>query len=204
MLLFVILSCSLCILVLFGSLFLDELLEKSDKIFLEGCENTLGVFGRTFIFLNLLHANWDGASSSLWVMVVDEALAERLFQSQGLWELLNELLQVFLAVRIGRVITEHDALDVLLNWCPTFFIFEITADVPKFNMNLSKLRDTLWWISLKVDDSATNGGSIGASKSLLEITQNVCNGRLATLRWSEDKNFNSTHISFIILLIFII
>ena len=172
--------------VLFGSLLLDELFEESDEVFLEGRENTLSVLGSSFVFLNLLHAHWNAAGTSLGVMVVDETLAEGLFQSQGLWELLNEHLQIFFTARIGRVVDEHDALDVLLNWSPTLLILKITANVPKLDMNLSELRDALWWIPLKVDNSAADGGSVSAAESFLKIAQNVGDGRLATLLWSKD------------------
>ena len=93
-------------------------------------------------------------------MVVQVAQAVALAEFQGLGEHFDKALEAVFTFGVLRIIHKNYAVHILLAGSPTFFILKVTAQVPKFDMDLAVLTDTGRRIPLEVDDSDSNGWSI--------------------------------------------
>ena len=146
-----------------GCLLLNELPEQLGEILLKGGEDLLSVLYGASELIEWRHALRDDRSlGPIIIMVVDEAQAETLLQSEGFREVLHKLDEVGLALWVRWVIHEDDALTVLLAWGPALLILEVSGQIPQLYVDLAKLGDTWWWVTLEVNNSAAGSWPVNS------------------------------------------
>ena len=163
------------VLVLKSCLLLNELSQKLGQILFKSSEHLLAVLNRSCELIQRSHAfRYRAILSAIVVVVVNVGLAETLFQSKSLGEVLNKLNQIGFAVWVCWVVNKNDSLNVLLARGPAFLVFEITAEIPELDINFTELRNACRGISFKVNNSTSGSWSIDSAKTFLESTKDVC------------------------------
>ena len=125
-------------------------------------EDALVVFSSAYVLLQPLHALRNVVGGELPgadVVVVDVAHAELGLQVHLPGEQLHELSQdVFMVVR-SRLVYKHNAVGVLLDGAPAFFLAKVSGDVPKFKLALTEGGHRRRRISLQVNNSTDDNVS---------------------------------------------
>jgi hypothetical protein len=108
------------------------------------------------------------------IMVVGDCEAELRGKHHSLGEHSNELGKRFLVVGCLGIVHKNYAVSFLLNWAPAFLIFKITGNVPQLKSELAETGNRRWGISLELNNTTANSGSILLGGSFSELTDNVC------------------------------
>jgi hypothetical protein len=106
-------------------------------------------------------------------VVVDENHAELGLQLHCLGEHLHKLVHQSFSLRNVGVVNKNDSLGVLLNWTPALFVFEITGNVPEFQVDFTKTGHGWWGVTLTFDNAAAHGGTVELRETFRKFAQNV-------------------------------
>ena len=144
--------------VLISLLHLAQQLQYLHQVLLEATEYALSVFTGALVSMQSIHAVGDCVlgqlcSGSTYIVVIDIHHAELGLQLHSLGEQGDQLVQGLLCVGHGRVVDENDAVSVLLDGCPAFFILEVTASIPELDVDLAEVCHTWGRVSFEVDNS---------------------------------------------------
>lgn len=98
-------------------------------------------------------------------------------------EHLHELVHESFTFRYIRIVHKNDTVRVLLNWAPTFLIFEVTADIPQLKVDFAERGDSWGRVSLAFNNAACDGRSVELCYVLAYLTDDISDsGFAASLR----------------------
>ena len=141
--------------ILFYLLHIVHWFQKFVQILLETLEDAAWIFCCAVMPNQMVKTLWQCHIwnwSTVGVVIVDEDHTVLGMKSHLFWKHVNKLDQQLLSARRSRVINKDDSISILLDWPITLFIFQISANVPELNVNLSKVSHWSWSFSFEVND----------------------------------------------------